>query len=62
MIGRVFHQGPARRDQRDADSQRFDEVQRMAIAAARGQHDVDACRDRPPQGRRVWPASGRRCC
>ena len=50
MVGRVFDQGPAGRDQRNADAQRFDEVQRMAITAARGQHDVDARRDRPPQG------------
>ena len=56
VIGWVFHQGAAGRDQGDADSQRFDEVQRMAIAAAGGQYDVDSRRDRPPQGR----ARGRR--
>ena len=56
MIGGVFHQGPARGDQRGPDPQRFHEVQRMTVAAARGQDDADPRRDGLPQGR----ASGRR--
>ncbi len=61
MVDRVLYQRPAGGDQRHVDLQLLDQRQGVAIAASRGQHNVDACLARPrkrrPRGRRQFVAA-----
>ena len=60
MIGGILDQRAAGGHQRHVDLQRLDQVQRVAVASAGGQHDVDSRLPGARPAPRAWRASARR--